>query len=290
MISGGEHGEALYPGEPSHLTSLPNATFVPRDMESGYRFFPLHIAAGDPLLLAWLNDQRVKQGEEVEITGGFGPGAIVCTKAPRLEGFPPMSPDEQQLWCEQQFSVAEIRADGPDPIIDAPIADPLWTPPPGIQADSGDGWRLLASSTRNQLAVTVSAEIVDVALDAVDYPRLWLSQASGEPPVVDFGTEFVVQFVPPVSGSCPWIAFTGIGVNPAEKLMYGEFEQLSVELFLGEVPENFGCTSDATPHAFLVAVHRDMAPATRFTLRLRQERLCEDCGITWDETVVRFVD
>jgi len=288
VLSGGEHGEALYPGDPGHLTDLPNASFVHRDMESGYRSFPLHIPAADPLLLAWLNDERVKQGEEVEIIGLFGPGAVVCTKAPRLEGFPPMSPDEQQLWCEQQFSVAEIHGEGPDPIVEAPIADALWTPPPGVQAASGDGWRLLASSTRNQLAVTVASETVDVALDAEEYLRLWLSQASGEPPAVDFSTEFVVQFVPPVSGTCPWIAFTGIGTNAEEELIYGEFEQLSAELFLDDVPDNFACTTDATPDAFLVAVDRSLAPASEFRLRLQQERLCEECGITWDETVVHL--
>lgn len=288
VLSGGEHGDALYPGDPGHLTALPNASFVPRDMESGYRLFPLHIPTGDPLLLAWLNDDRVKRGEEVQVTGVFGPGAVVCTKAPRLERFPPMSPDEQQLWCDQQFSVSEIHGDGPDPIVEAPLADPLWSPPAGIQPASGDGWRLLASSTRNQLAVTVGSETVDVAPDAGEYLRLWLSQASGEPPAVDFSTEFVVQFVPPVSGTCPWIAFTGIRTNVEEELMYGEFEHLSAELFFDEVPDNFGCTSDAAPHAFLVAVGRDLAPAAEFRLRLREERLCEECGITWDETVVHL--
>ncbi len=58
------------------VAGLASASFVPRDMESGYRFFPLHIPVGDPLLLAWLNDERVKQGEEVEIIGSFGPGAV----------------------------------------------------------------------------------------------------------------------------------------------------------------------------------------------------------------------
>jgi len=287
VLSGGEHGDALYPGDPGYLTALPNASFVPRDMESGYRFFPLHMLI-DPLTLAWLNDERVKRGDEVEITGAFGPGAVACTKEPRLEGFPPMSPEEQQLWCEQQFLVSEIHADGPDPIVEAPIADPLWTPPPGIQPTLGDGWRLLASSTRNQLAVTISSETVDVALDAEEFPRLWWSQAGGEPPEVDFTSEFVVQFVPPISSTCPWIAFTGVGTDVDQGLMYGEFDYLSAELFLDEVPEHFGCTSDATPHAFLVAVDRSMAPGRHFRLRLFDERLCEECGITWDETVVHL--
>lgn len=285
VLSGGLQGEALYPGDPAYLTALPSASFVPPGMESGYRSFPLHMFA-DPLTLAWLNDDRVKRGELVEITGSFGPGAVACTKAPRLEGFPRMSPEEQQLWCAQQFLVGEIHGHGPDPVVEAPIADPLWTPPPGVQPESGDGWRLLASSTANQLAVTVSSEIVDVALTAEEFPRLWFSQSGGAPPQIDFDSEFVVQFVPPISSTCPWIAFTGVGVDMQEGLMYGEFEQLSAELFLDEVSANFGCTSDASPHAFLVAVDRSVAPGIHFRLRLRDERLCEECGITWDETVV----
>jgi len=288
ILSAGFDGEALYPGDPAHLTALPNASLIPVGMESGYRIFPMHLPTGDPLLFAWLNDERVKRGEVVEVTGVFGPGAVICTKAPRLERFPPMSPEEQQLWCEQQFSVGEIHADGPDPVVHAPIADPNWTPPPGVQPSSGDGWRLLASSTRNELAVTVSSETVDVALDAEQYERLWLSQAGGEPPPVDFADELVLQLVPPVSGSCPWIAFTGIGTDVEESVMYGEFQYLSADLFLEEVPDQFGCTTDATPHAFLVAIDRSLAPGREFRLRLRDERLCEECGITWDEIVVRL--
>lgn len=290
VLGGGEYGEALYPGDPPQLTGLPNATLVPTGMESGYRLLPLHLPTHDQLVLAWLNDERVKRGDEVEVTGYFGAGAMTCTKSPRLDGFPPMTAEEQQLWCEQQFTVTEIHGDGPDPIVNAPVADPLWTPPAGVQPVAGDGWRLLASSTRNQLAVTVASEAVSVAMDVDEYRRLWLSQASGDPPPVDFDREFVIQFVPPVSGSCPWIAFTGVGTKPNEGLMYGTYEYLSAELFLDEVPDNFGCTTDATPHAFLVAVEDRLGPGRHFRLRLQEDRLCEDCGITWDETVVHLDD
>jgi hypothetical protein len=288
VIGGGDYGEALYPGDPAHLTALPNASLVPRGMETGYRLFPLHIPSGDPLLLAWLNDERVKNGEEIEVSGVFGPGAVVCTKAPRRAGFPPMTRDEQQLWCDQQFSVGGIHADGPDPILEAPLADPLWTPPPGVQPAFGAGWRLLASATMNQLAVTVASETVDYALDVGEYRRLWLSMASGEPPAVDFTTEFAIRFVPPVSSTCPWIAFTGIGTRIDERLLYGIYEHLPADLFMEAVPGNFGCTSDAAPHAFLVAVDRSLAPADEFRLRLQDERLCDECGITWDEVVVHL--
>lgn len=288
VLGGGLQGEALYPGEPAYITRLPNADLVPTGMDSGYRFLPLHLLPGDPLLLAWLSDERVRSGEEIEVTGSFGPGAVACTKAPRVEGFPPMSDEEARLWCDQQFVVSAIAGEGPDPVVDAPLAEPLWTPPPGTQPTSGPGWRLLASSTRNQLAVTVSAETVSVAMDHDEIRRLWLSQARGEVPRVDVATEFVVQFVPPVSGTCPWIAFTGIGVDASQDLMYGEYESLDASLFIGEVPDNFGCTTDATPHAFLVAVDRSLVPASEFRLRLRDQRLCEDCGITWDEIVVSF--
>jgi len=288
VIGGGDHGQALYPGDPAHLTALPNGSLAPRGMESGYRLLPLHIPTGDPLLLAWLNDVRVKNGEEIEIIGAFGPGAVVCTKAPRLAGFPPMTADEQQLWCDQQFSVGEIHGDGPDPVLEAPLADPLWTPPPGVQPAAGAGWRLLASATMNQLAVTVASETVDDALNVEEYRRLWLSMASGEPPAVDFATEFVVRFVPPVSSTCPWIAFTGIGTSIDEGVLYGIYEHLPADLFIETVPDNFGCTTDASPHAFLVAVDRSLAPADELRLRLQDERLCEECGLAWDEVVVRL--
>lgn len=288
VVTRSDQGEALYPGDPAFLTAAPNVALAPTGMESGFPVLPLHLPTGDPLLLAWLNDDRVKAGEEVEVTGGFAPGAVVCTQAPRLPELPPMTPDEQQLWCEQQFGVGSIHGDGPDPIVEAPLAEPLWTPPPGVQPSSGEGWRLLASATRNQLAVTVASETVEAALDEAEYLRLWLSMARGEMPPVDFAREFVVRFVPPVSSSCPWIAFTGIGVDPDAAVMFGRFEDLSAALFLGAVPENFGCTTDAAPHAFLVVVDRALAPASEFRLRLRDERLCEECGITGDETVVRL--
>jgi len=288
VLGGGLQGETLYPGQPAYITGLPNGDLVPTGMEPGYRFLPLHMPSDDPLLLAWLNDERVKSGQEIEVTGAFGPGAVACTKSPRTEGLPPMSDEEAQLWCDQQFVVVDISGEGSDPVIDAPLADPSWTPPPGTQPAFGDGWRLLASSTRNQLAVTVGVESVSVAMDHDEIRRLWLSQARGEVPIVDVATEFVVQFVPPVSGTCPWIAFTGIGVDAHHDLMYGEYEYLDASLFIGDVPDNFGCTTDATPHAFLVAVDRSLAPASEFRLRLQEDRLCADCGITWDEIVVRF--
>jgi hypothetical protein len=288
VLGGGFQGEALYPGEPAFITDLPNADLLPTGMDTGYRVLPLHLPSDDPLLLAWLNDERVTSGEAIEVTGAFGPGPVACAKRPRVEGLPPMSDEEAQLWCDQQFVVAAIAGEGPDPVVDAPLADPSWAPPPGTQPSSGEGWRLVASSTRNQLAVTVGVESVSVAMDHAEIQRLWLSQARGDVPVVDVATEFVVQFVPPVSVTCPWIAFTGIGVDAEQNLVYGEYERLDASLFIGEVPDNSGCTTDATPHAFLVVVDRSLAPAPEFRLRLREERLCDGCGITWDEIVVKL--
>jgi hypothetical protein len=287
QLNGGQRGQPLYPGDPAWLTGLPFAALVPSSMETGYRLLPLHFTPGDPLLLVWLNDERVKRYEEVDVTGSFGSGALGCTKTPRLAGFPPMSAEEQQLWCDQQFTVTEIHGDGPDPVIDAPLADALWTPPPGVQPEAGDGWRLLSSAEDTQLAITVAPGTVDVATDPEAYQRLWLSMARGDAPSVDFDREFVVQFVASVSGSCPWIAFTGIGVDSDQGVLFGRLQNLSAELFIADVPDNFGCTTDAAPHAFLVAVQRSVAPATDFRVRLEEERQCDDCGIT-DAMVVRL--
>jgi hypothetical protein len=287
VLSSGQPSEAMYPGDPAELANLASASLIPTGIRSGDPLMPIHVPPF-PLLLAWLNDERVKNGDTVAVTGSFGPYAVACTKSPRLDGFPQMTPDEQQLWCDQQFTVSEIDAEGPDPIVEAPDAEPLWTPPAGVQPKSGDGWRLLASRTRNQLAVTVGSETVDYALDQETYRVLWFSLGHGEPPPIDFALEFVVRFVPPVSGSCPWIALTGIGVDSDEDVLHGEYEYLPADMFLEAVPGEHGCTSDATPHAFLVAVDRSLAPANQFRLRLRQDRLCDDCGITWDERVVRL--
>jgi hypothetical protein len=287
-LSGGAHGEGLYPGEPHYLTSLAVAALVPTGIESGERFFPLHLPPGDELLLTWLRDERVRQSQQLKVSGAFGSGAVDCTKEARLDDFPPMTPDEQQLWCDQQFTVTEIHGHGADPIVGAAMSDPLWTPPPGVQPTEGDGWRLLASATSNQLAVTVMSETVDVANAREEYLRLWYSVASGAPTPVDFERELVVRFVPPVSGTCPWIAFRGIGVDAAERLLYGMHDYLSAELFMDDVPEYFGCTTDATPHAFLVAVDRSLAPAAEFRVRLFADRICVQCGTTWDELTVRL--
>jgi hypothetical protein len=113
-----------------------------------------------------------------------------------------------------------------------------------------------------------------------------LSVAHGTAPSVEFDRQFVVRFVPAVSGSCPWIAFRGLGVDTAEHRLYGRFRELAPQLFIGNVPSNSGCTTDATPHAFLVAIDRSLAPASPFTLRLRDAPACDGCGITADETTV----
>ena len=275
---------ALYPGDPADLTGPPTAGLIQAGTGLG-EVLPLHISA-DPVLVAWFNDQRVKDGDEVSVTGHFGPGAVACAKSPRIAGFPPMSAADADLWCQQQFTVTRIEAVGGDPIVPAPNATPAWTAPPGAQARTGDGWRLLASADRFQVAITVESSSVAVATTPQEYPALWLSVAHGTAPAVDFDRQFVVRFVPAVSGSCPWIAFRGIGVNSPEHRLYGRFETLPPQVFIDNVPSTFGCTTDATPHAFLVAIDRSLAPAPSFTLRLRDTPACDGCGITTDETTV----
>jgi hypothetical protein len=273
----------LYPGEPANLAGP--ATAGLSSLVAGVRHLPLHIT-DDPLLVAWFNDQRVKDGDEVSVIGHFGPGAVACEKSPRIAGFPPMSAEDADLWCKQQFTVTRIQAAGGDPTIPAPNATPAWTAPPGAQAQSGDGWRLLASSDRFQVAINVESNSVAVATTPREYTTLWLSVAHGTAPAVDFDREFVARFVPAVSSTCPWVAFRGIGVNSSEHRLYGRFDELPPQLFMDNVPSTFGCTTDATPHAFLVAIDRSLAPAAQFTLRLRDAPACDGCGITSDETMV----
>ncbi|MFN2484168.1 MAG: hypothetical protein ABR509_04430 [Candidatus Limnocylindria bacterium] len=267
-----------YAGEPHWLTDAPIAGLGVEGQQPGDRIFPLHFSPNNELLRAWLIDARVKRGERVSVTGSFGPGLRPSEKHPFAAGLPEMPEEEQRLWCEQQFVVHEIHGDGPDPTLPGPDAPASWTPPPGTQPEAGDGWRLLASRDWRQVAINVRGYTVAAATTDAEYGDLWQSMSIGPPPVVDFTREFVVRFVPAVSSTCPWIAFTGIGVDHAQNLVFGEISGLPATLFVDPLPENFACTTDAVPHAFLVAIDRGQAPSDRFTVRLGLDVTCDGCG------------
>ena len=143
-------------------------------------------------------------------------------------------------------------------------------PLPGLwqNADSGDGWRLVAAGeTSNAEAYTVRAATDDGA-----WAEMW--EAIGldvERPPVDFGTEVAVSFGHGIGSSCRELRLDDVVIDG--DLVYGvTSDPLSPR----------ACTADlAATAVFVVAVSRDALPAAGFTLRLsEQTTTCPDCGFS----------
>jgi len=141
----------------------------------------------------------------------------------------------------------------------------------------GDGWRLLGESTSGE------PYSVDVATGSDEFPALWADAGISEDlPSVDFETEVVVRYTHAVSGTCPDINLEGIGVDSAEDIVYSVVTLPSSPLFEGR-----SCTTDARPHAFVVAVDRDLLPDGEVHFRLERGFIaCADCGRESEEVTV----
>ncbi len=141
--------------------------------------------------------------------------------------------------------------------------DPADVIPAGPQAEGGDGWRLLADEPGVGTPYRTG-----VAQDDDGYDALWaeIGIASERPPV-DFTTEVVVWFGPAVSGSCSDIRLDDVVVDTEAGLVYP-----TIVLPGGDRT----CTSDANPHAYVVALARDGLPP-EFTLQLAPEVICTGC-------------
>lgn len=130
------------------------------------------------------------------------------------------------------------------------------------QAAFGDGWRLLADEPGRG-----PVWVADAATSQAQYDHLWQTLGlQGEPPRVDFATEIVLQLSPAVSGSCSEIRLTGL-------LIYDGIVRPEIELPASAAG---GCTADANPHTYLLAVARATLPGTRFRVQLEDE-LCPGC-------------
>ncbi len=136
--------------------------------------------------------------------------------------------------------------------------------PEGPQPESGDGWRLLWEARDGPIWFTAAA------VNDAEYAILWdeLAPGSARPPV-DFTEEIVVQFSPGVSGSCSDIRFDGLVVR--DDLVYPQI------VLPGEPPD--GCTADANPHTYVVAIERTTFPASAFRIQL-EENACPGCNGT----------
>ncbi len=125
---------------------------------------------------------------------------------------------------------------------------------------SGLGWELLAF-TRSGLTYGVA-----VAENVRDTERMWQSLPFDIPaPSVDYETDVLMVLGHAVSGSCPEIQFQGLVIEPNRA--FGEFTF--------EHGRN-GCTDDANPAAYVLAVERSALP-DRFLLSLTAEDICRGC-------------
>ncbi len=262
----GHGGRSGYWGSPSWLIE-------PAQIAS--TVVPLHVPPNVELYRA-LADPRVKAAIPVVVVGRYAdPASAACRRVPLLAGYPNLDANEMELWCRQQFVASEIRL----PDIPIPSQPEGWVAGPGFQPPSGPGWRLLGSANASKVGITVT-DAVTAADDASEYQILWLGMGLGpDAPAVDLDREFVARLVVNVSGIggfCAAARLDGIGVDSSQRLVYGIFAT-SFQTLATPPPENVGCTTDAAPHAFLVAIDRSIAPSSPFTLRLRKEPSCTDC-------------
>src|SRR5690606_10177175 len=124
--------------------------------------------------------------------------------------------------------------------------DPAGTgsaPVEPVQVTAGEGWRLLGEGLTGEPYRTGVAT-TDDQLDA-----LWRSAGlDGEPPAVDWEREVAVWFGAVYGTGCP-VRLDGVVV--VEDLLHAE---------LTLPGEPAACPDDANPHAFVVAVARDVLP------------------------------
>lgn len=134
------------------------------------------------------------------------------------------------------------------------VVDPAAFVPEGPQPTAGDGWRLLGHEQGAGQAYRSGVATTDEQL-----ATLWAqSGLDGEAPEVDWQAEVVVWFGAVYGSSCPIrlddVVVTGTTVR-------GEL------VVPGSGPYS-ACTEDANPHAFVVAVDRDVLPAGPFVVQL----------------------
>ena len=154
---------------------------------------------------------------------------------------------DERLAALEEFRGEPICVEGGDP------ADVV---PEGPQPEGGEGWRLLGDDLVGSVYRT------GVATTAEQYVQLWADAGlTGPVPDVDFETEVVVWFGAVYGGSCP-IRLDGVIVDADRALVHGEIV----------IPGNaVGCTADARPHSYVVAIDRSTLPVGPFAIQLDAE-------------------
>jgi hypothetical protein len=144
--------------------------------------------------------------------------------------------------------------------------------PEGPQPTGGDGWRLLGDELVGDVYRT------GIATDDEQYAALWSRAGMTAPrPAVDFETEVVIWFGAVYGSSCP-IRVDDVVVD---------LEHRPVLVYpLSVVPggDDEGCTADANPHAFVVAIERGRLPAGPFAIQLGPED--PPAGVPEERTLV----
>lgn len=133
--------------------------------------------------------------------------------------------------------------------------------PPPPQARQGDGWRLLTAE--KDVGGVWETEFLN---SEGALRRFWADEGlSGPVPDVDWASEAVLFFGPAVSSECPDVRLRDVGVRNG--VVYPETEVVD--------EEGDGCTDDANPFTFLVAVDRAVLPDTPFSVELL-DNACEE--------------
>ena len=134
--------------------------------------------------------------------------------------------------------------------------EPVDEPPtPVAQPTAGEGWRLLDEAKDSGEAYRTGIATTPDQFDALRS----VSGLAADGAEIDWDSEVVVWFGAVFGTSCP-IRLTAVEVT--DGVLHGTFPLASGRTE-GE------CTADGRPHAFLVAVERDVLPEGPFRIQLR---------------------
>lgn len=141
--------------------------------------------------------------------------------------------------------------------------------PDGDQPTQGQGWRLLGEDLTGEPYRTGVATTDD------QYDALWADAGlAADRPGVDFETEIVVWFGAVYGTGCP-VRLDGIAVQDDGPYLHAEIV----------LPGNPGaCNDDANPHAFVLAVQREMLPQGPFAVQLNASE--PPPGVPQERTVI----
>lgn len=152
--------------------------------------------------------------------------------------------DEIRETMNDRFAGERVCVDG---------GDPSDFPEPGPQAESGDGWRLLATEPG-----VGEVYRTGIATDPEDLRGLWARIGLHAPLAeVDFDNEVVIWFGAVYGSSCPDLRLDDVVIDGS--VVY--------PLIVLATP-HIACTDDANPWAFVVAIDRAKLPKGPFAIQL----------------------